>query len=306
MSDEEAGAPDQTGRAGRASLTADYLKEWAKNALMGVPTVRNARLARPRAGAAFDGDDALLRRYAFQSLELLDRYVGGVAGKSVVEIGAGDTLSSGLALLAAGATRYVDIDRFAGDYAGESAKGWYRAIESAWPRLVPARPWPAPLRAADFPEAYPDLAEVIRLPIEAASTRESFDVVCSFQVGEHISDLQSFAESTRRLLKPGGAALHRVDFGPHDVWSLYQDPLVFLRFSDSVWQRTGSNRGVPNRFRHHEFVAAFEAHGLRVEVVEAEPFDLDASDLAALHPRFRAMPRDSLAVRSAIYVLRPA
>ena len=297
-----------TRRGDGPGVAADYMKEAAKNLLMGSAAFRKVRLSRPRAGAAFDSadetqGDALLRRYALQSVDLLDRHAGGVAGRSVLEIGAGDTFSSGFSLLAAGASRYVDVDRFPGDYAGASAKSWYRGIEAAWPRLYPHKPWPEDLRAESFPEGYPERVEAVVLPIEEAPAQGRFDIVCSFQVGEHISDLRAFAEATRDSLAPGGTALHRVDFGPHDVWSLYADPMTFLRFSDGAWLRTGSNRGVPNRFRHHEFVAAFEAAGLVVEVVESEPFDLDETDLGRLAPRFRAMPRESLGVRSAVYRL---
>ena len=74
-------------------------------------------------------------------------------------------------------------------------------------------------------------------------------MICSFQVGEHITDIDAFARTNMELLeKPGGVALHRVDFGPHDCWYSYDDPMTFLRFSDGAWRLTGSNRACRTAF----------------------------------------------------------
>jgi len=80
--------------------------------------------------------------------------------------------------------------------------------------------------------------------------------------------------------------------------------MMFLRFSDRIWQMTGSNRGVPNRRRHHEFLDAFHDAGLEVETVLLEKFDEKSADLGKLHSRFRGMPQESLMTQTAIYRLR--
>lgn len=288
----------------RYTFARDFLKEAAKNFLMGFPAVRKIRSRRPRAGAMFTGDDAELDRYAFLGLNLLQEYVGGVDGKDICELGPGDYLTSGLAILAAGASSYTVIDRFPGDYYGAIAKRWYQGIEESWPRFYPDIPWQSDLRAADFPEKYLDRLFMNREPIETAKTDRQYDVVCSFQVGEHVSNIDSFADLNKRLLKPGGVALHRVDFGPHDCWVTYDDPLTFLQFPDKLWNMTGSNRGTPNRFRHQEFMKAFERAGLNVEIVKLDYFDEKSIDFEKLGKRFQQMPRESLLVGTAIYLLR--
>ena len=292
-------------KTGSINICKDFFKETAKNVLMRSSAVQQWRLKRPRAGAHFTGSDAELERYAFSGLNYLNKFTGGVRGKRICEIGAGDYLTSGLAILAAGASGYAVIDRFPGDYEGEIAKQWYRGIEEHWARTYPETAWADGLKAADFPEKYAERLELIREGIETAETKSTFDIVCSFQVGEHISDLDAFAELHRRLLKkPDGVGLHRVDFGPHDSWHTYRDPLTFLRFSDAAWKMTGSNRGVPNRFRHHEFMAAFDRADLQVEVVHAENFDEQKIEFARLNPRFQKMPRESMLLGTAIYLLR--
>ncbi|MDQ4123651.1 MAG: class I SAM-dependent methyltransferase [Acidobacteriota bacterium] len=292
-------------KAGRLNVAKDVVKEAGKNFLMGIPAFRRWRLKRPRAGAFFTGTDEELERYAFLGLNLLQEYSGSVEGKHVCEIGAGDYLTSGLAILAAGAASYTVIDRFPGDYSGAIAKNWYQGIKDNWTRFYPQIPWTKDLHVADFPEKYFDRIELIREPIETARPNKKYDIVCSFQVGEHISDLESFAAINERLLKPDGAALHRVDFGPHDCWFWYEDPLTFLQIPNKMWHLTGSNRGTPNRFRHHEFISAFEKAGLTVEIAKIDRFDESSIDFEKLNKKFQPMPRESLLVGVAIYKLRP-
>ncbi len=292
-------------RTGTLNIYKDFLKETGKNVLMGNRAFQKWRAKRPRAGAYFTGSAEELERYAFLGLNLIKKYVGDIRGKSVCEIGAGDYLTSGLSMLAAGASRYAVIDRFPGDYTGAVAKQWYQGIEDNWSKAYPETPWSSDVKAADFPENYADRLELIAQPIEIADTKNKFDIVCSFQVGEHISDIDSFVQMNKRLLeKPNGVALHRVDFGPHDSWFEYRDPMTFLRFSDDAWKLTGSNRGVPNRFRHHEFMEAFDSAGFDVEIVFSEKFEREKVDFSRLNRKFRAMPRDSIMVGTAIYLLR--
>lgn len=286
--------------------TKNVIREIAKNAAMGIPKVRNWRLQRPRAGARFQGSDEELRRYAFQSLDLLTATVGGVRGLRVAEIGPGDLLTSGLALLAAGASHYACLDRFAGDYDSAQGTQWYHGIERAWSRHYPELPWPSWLSAADFPGGYPDRVTTCDLPVEQAPDLGTFDLVCSFQVAEHVSDIEAFAEVNRRLLTDDGVAVHRVDFGPHDVWRTYPDPLTFLRFPDRVWRLMGSARGMPNRYRVDELRAAFERAGFQVSIHGRELIPAGTVEVSKLAPRFREMPLESLLTRTAIFVLRPA
>ena len=291
-------------RTGTLNIYKDFLKETAKNVLMGSSRFQDWRSKRPRAGAHYTGSDDELERFAFLGLNMLRKYVGDVAGKSICEIGAGDFLTSGLAMLAAGASRYAVIEYYPGDYAGASAKDWYRGIEKNWSRIYPETAWAEYLKAEDFPENYSDRLELIKEHIETAQTENKFDIVCSFQVGEHILDLDAFAQTNKRLLEPGGVALHRVDFGPHDCWFQYRDPMTFLRFSDAAWKLTGSNRGVPNRFRHHQFMDAFDRAGFDVEIVFTHDFEAEKVDFSLLHPRFKQMPRESVIIGTAIYLLR--
>jgi hypothetical protein len=293
----------QRTRTGHLNIAKDLAVQIAKNLVMGSAAFRRWRLRRPKTATAYSNTDEFLRNYAFGSLDLLLQYAGGVTGKTVCEIGPGDYLTSGYSILAAGANRYCAIDRFPGDYYGAAAKNWYAEIEKNWSSFYPDLPWDETLSTANFPENVAERLELIGEPLESAQTLRKYDLVCSFQVGEHIIDIDAFAQIHNRVLNDGGIGLHRVDFGPHDCWFYYRDPGVFLRFSDRVWNYTGSNRGVPNRKRHHEFLAAFERAGLNVEVLFLDHFDRSLMDIEKLNKKFLDMPLESVLIGTAIYRL---
>ena len=291
------------------SLVMDAFKEACKNFAMGIPQFRAWRLQKPRTHSIHLAPEELVTRlenYAFFTLRNLRGIAGSVEHLNIIEIGPGDHLTSGLSLLAAGAASYTVIERFVGDFSSVEAKERYREIEKAWPDFFPETPWPDYLRAENFPEGYNERVKVWPIPIEEAEATadRQYDVVCSFQVGEHVSDIESFAQMNARLLAQGGVAVHRVDFGPHGCWSQYRDPLTFLRFPDWLWSMMGSNRGTPNRRRYHEFCAAWERAGLKVEVMGLEQWPETVVKQARLAKRFQGMPLDSLVIGTAIFICR--
>jgi SAM-dependent methyltransferase len=287
----------------------DICKEVAKNAAMAVAPVRQWRTAHARTSTRFAEEVA--DRYAFGCLDSILPVVGSVAGLHVVEIGPGDHLASGLAILAAGAASYTAIDRFPGDYDGEVAQEWYRGVETLWPRRFAKLRWPEYLDASRFPGAYRDRVRVLPTSIESVDHGNSrsrvglCDIICSFHVGEHVSDIEAFARLTAEVLAPNGVAIHFVNFRPHQYGGLYPDTLAFLRLPDWLWYLMGSARGTPNRRRFHELVAAFESAGLSVEADVIERLPENQIDRRALARRFRDMPVDSLAVMQATFVCRP-
>ncbi len=284
----------------------DLVVEVAKNAAMGVPVLRNRRLKRPRTSEPSSSRKEWLERYAFQAVRALLPVTGTLKDRRIVEFGPGDYLTSGFALLAAGARSYTALDRFPGDYAGDAAKEHYRSIQAAWPECFPDLAWPADLQATRFPEHYSDRVTIDAASIEQTAVSGIFDIVCSFQVGEHVSDIQAFARQSREMLAPDGVAVHRIDFGPHGNWGKHNNPLDFLRPSEVLWKVMGSNRGTPNRHRAHEFNAAFAAAGLEVREAERELFDYapDPATRAQLARRFRTMPAESLQISAVTYACR--
>jgi hypothetical protein len=283
-------------------LVGDVCAEIGKNAAMTVPALRRRRLTRARAFAPFTGETKQLDRFAFRLLRMVQENVDQLAGKTILEGGPGDFLTSGLSLLAAGATSYTSIDRFVSDYSRPEAKVWYEAVQSAWPTAFPDLPWPEWLDASQFPEAYADRVQPIAKSIEQTEHVGSFDVVCSSLVIQHVLSVTAFGQVTAAMLRPGGVGIHLVDFGPLGCWRTYEDPLMFLRFPDFLWNLMGSARGAPNRCRFHEIYDSFTNAGLSIEVRGLEYMAADGIDHVSR--RFRRMPASSVCTKTAIFICR--
>jgi SAM-dependent methyltransferase len=211
-------------------------REIAANLLMGVPSIAKRRIAAGR--TSLPPTEANLRRFAFGIVDDNPAIAARVSGADVCEIGPGDHLATGLVLLGAGAKSYTVVDRFPGDYFGPDAQAWYAAVREA-------RPTDADIRAV---HAIPAAIENV-----AALPTDAFDLVISQAVGEHVTCIDAFTKATAKMLRPGGVAVHNVDFSNHGLL----DGDEFLSVPETVWRWMGSNRGLPNRKRKADFLAAF-------------------------------------------------
>ena len=145
-----------------------------------------------------------------------------------------------------------------------------------------------------------------RCPVSGSATGladASVDVVFSCNVLEHIppGDLVAVHREIRRVLRPGGVAVHRID--PSDHFA-HQDPSItranFLRFSDSQWSRYGSGLAYHNRLRAAEHVRLLIEAGFRVLLIRESRNtairDAIESGTLPVDARFRAYDPEALAV----------
>jgi SAM-dependent methyltransferase len=157
------------------------------------------------------------------------------------------------------------------------------------------QPWPGSL------DRFPDLPNVhsIAAGIEEESQlpAESYDLIVSQAVGEHVRDINSFAAATYRMLRPGGTALHVIDFSCHGFFP--NEPLRFLTIPDHIWHLMGSNRGIPNRRRVHEMEYSFRLQPFReVTIVERHLLD------APIPKQLAHIPSESALTHWAVFLVR--
>jgi hypothetical protein len=248
-----------------------------------------------------------LDRFAYDPFDVLRNGIRPqeLAGLSLVELGPGDHIPIALLALAAGARRYTAIDRFPGQISGPVALHLYcQLLED----LTTRNPEMAlafnerGLTASNFVESEQGVVSMVAEPIESVSTAVDADVVFSNNVLEHVGDIPRFVAGLHRIMAPGAVSVHRVDFGPHDILVQRSNPLEWLKLPDWLWTQMGSQRGLPNRWRYAELLAAFESAGFEATGEVVETFD-DAVVLSmrdSLAGRFRTMPLESLRVRTAI------
>jgi SAM-dependent methyltransferase len=226
-------------------LTIQIARAIVANALMGVPGIARWRSKRGR--TSLRPTEENLQRFAFGIMDDNPVIAAHVKGADVCEIGPGDHLATGLVLLAAGARSYTALDRFQGDYWGAEAQAWYTLVRRH-------RGGPTDFRA-DVGTIASAVEDVDSLPTNA------FDLIVSQAVGEHVSDIHAFALATLKMLRPGGIAVHNVDFSNHGIG----DGDEFLSVPGWIWHLMGSNRGLPNRKTKAEFLEAFSIMDVRIE-----------------------------------------
>ena len=273
-------------------------REMLANVAMRSPRIAARRNRAGRYASALNPAVAL-SQFAF----IRDK-LGPVEGKVVAEVGAGDTLPLGLLLLGAGASKYIDVDRFPGDVAGKRARVLYAELARIAPEDV-RRGWG---RLGRRPEEFPweDLVVMVPKAIESIDPTRlgPVDAIISFKVLEHLLDPLAAFVGMAAALPPGGRMVHRIDYGPHDLWVAEPAPLDFLCPTEWLWDAMGSARGMPNRWRHPEIMAALDAAGFDAIADITNRFTV--ADIARSRPRlarrFRDIPDEGLIPKDAMIV----
>ena len=100
---------------------------------------------------------------------------------------------------------------------------------------------------------------------------ETFDVLFSWSVFEHIRFPTTTVKETHRILKKGGIAIHAIDLVDHFNYLWKKDKLIFncLRYSEKLWNLMTWNRSnYVNRLRLSDWKNLFNEAGYDVEYFE--------------------------------------
>jgi SAM-dependent methyltransferase len=124
----------------------------------------------------------------------------------------------------------------------------------------------------DLPSLLSALNTDYRYPVSAERTGlpdASIDVVCSSNVLEHLplETLRGLHAESRRILKPGGLAVHRLNPGDHYSGSDKSISSVnFLQYSERRWRLYGSGLAYHNRLRCSQHRQILEDAGFLIRV----------------------------------------
>ena len=151
-----------------------------------------------------------------------------------------------------------------------------------------------------------------RAPCDAAATGlpdATFDCVFSNSVLEHIPPdiIASCFTEARRILKPGGLAVHSVNCGDHYAYvDKSIDQLHYLQYSEAAWARWNNRFLYQNRLRAIDFTELAQAAGFTLELDTSRPHPERLRQLAAIEvaPMFAHYTREQLAITSVDFVAR--
>lgn len=239
------------------------------------------------------------------AIESFDTHAGRVLdstrreGFTCLEVGPGESVSSAVVACARGAGRTLLVD--VAPYASMDLADYRTIIDVLSPQLD--------LRDVT---SVPELLTRCRADYLTAGTESlrslpdaSVDFIWSQAVLEHVrkNEMDELLVELRRVLKPDGAASHRVDLEDH-----FEHSLNNLRFSDRVWESDWMAKAgfYTNRLGYEEMLRRFEAAGFNVEVVQVDRWDTLPIPRSRMDPQFRGLALDDLLVSGFDVILRPA
>ncbi len=233
---------------------------------------------------------------------------GGFSGRSVLELGPGSDIGTGLFMHAQGATAYCAIDKFPLDRATPDA--FYRH---------------AALRAATH--GAPDADRLYEHAINARAGRPSplgyivsdnFDLTCAFPerrfdvcvsnaTFEQFQDLDLIARQLFAICRPRAVLIAGIDLRTHSRWIREIDPNSIYCVPDWLY-RVLSFDSSPRRFRSKDYVAAFHGAGwrsVRVHVDEELATEDKRSSPRGLTKRYRASGDEMRILAFTLTAVRP-
>ncbi len=234
--------------------------------------------SRRRSVDTIDADVAYSLQIAHADIEIVRSYAGSIARPRVLEIGPGSDFGAQIILAGTGADVAV-ADLYLAGWQPNYHPAFYRRLREAWGK--PCAPLDAVIEASDPAAAIRLIAE----PAENLSscTDNSFDIVISNAVLEHVYDLPTVFAEARRITASGGINSHQIDFRDHDN---FDRPLEFLLMSEKAHAtKFACNFGcIGNRWRHCEVAAM---------CIDAGFFTKDATPSLFAEPSYMAhfLPR---------------
>jgi len=202
-----------------------YAQRWRLKRFLRIPD-------RPRSPVLDSGLEQAVDRYRRICRTLLSALpsASSIQGSAVAEIGCGDCLAAADMMLGLGA-RHVHLVEHQAMPITELHR---KALEMS---LTPDLPNRAEiLTPGSSLSLNPAKATLHTGLLENISLPEPVDLIYSFDVLEHVEDLDAFFSCCQRSLKPGGLSLHKFDLSGHEFFEDPMPPLDFQTYPSWLFQ----------------------------------------------------------------------
>lgn len=218
-------------------------------------------------------------------------------GKTVLELGPGDSLATAQVAVALGADATILVD--VGDYVSSDDAPYGSMADTLRHQIPSARDVPRDFEGVRAVCSYftAGLASLRELPAN------SVDLVVSQAVLEHVArdEFNELAQQLRRITRPEGAQSHVIDLRDHLAESLNN-----LRFSSVFWESSLVRKAglYTNRLRLSEILDAFNRVGFEVRAQTLSEWPTLPVQRHRLHRDFRRFSDDDLRVKVVAVVAR--
>ena len=226
---------------------------------------------RPTSRVMHSGIEHAVKRYTRICKTLLAHIPepGCLKGAVTSEIGCGDCFAAADMMLGLGAKHVHLVEFLPLELSGENQKALDALVgQEGLPnqgRLLDAG---EPLRLNPAKATYHQgLLENIKLP-------EKVDFLYSFDVLEHVEDLEGFFSYCGEVVKPGGMMLHKFDLSGHGLFEDPMPPLDFQTFPKWLFDLIFLKYQRAVGHFADEFISAMEKHGFNeIKVVPIRTAD---------------------------------
>lgn len=262
-----------------------YAQRWRLKRLLRLPEL-------PRSPVLAGGLDQAVERYRRICRTLLTQIPKSLRRDFLAaEIGCGDCLAAADMMLGLGARHVHLVESQAMPISSLHQEALTKSMAPDLPNRA------AILLADPSPRLNPAFATLHAGLLEEISLPGPVDLLYSFDVLEHVEDLDSFFACCRRWLKPGGWSLHKFDLSGHEFFEDPMPPLDFQTYPRWLYRLMFPRyRRAVGNFAD-QFFEAMKRHGF--EMLEMIPLRVaDPGYVRAIRPRLRkeahARPEDIL------------
>lgn len=227
-------------------------------------------------------------------------------GRSVLELGPGATLGTGVLLAGLGIAHYQAIDVFPLARA-TPAKFYTSLAESELDEGVDREKVRAAARAMQNGPGGTIAYAVDRgLDIPRMVQGKKFDLIVSNAAFEHVEDIDATIAKLTEVAAPGAIFLAMIDFQTHSRWVRSRDPNSIYRIPGPIYRALAYD-GQPNRKRPRDYVRALERAGWSdcgVRGVHIAPDDYLAWSTSGLSAPYRTVDSDMAILTGAVLAKR--
>lgn len=179
-----------------------------------------------------------------------------IKGKTILELGPGNTYINAYNFLMLGAKKVILVDKYPRLIETDKQKEFFeKEIEYIAKKYGPKLPF---IEDGEIDSKY---VQFIDKDLTEANIR-NIDFIFSNSVLEHIKSVEDNIRAMSLCLNKNGYMLHNIDLRDHYNSNT---PFLFYKYSDKIWNKYLTKEGISytNRWRCDDFVKTFREYGFK-------------------------------------------